>query len=97
MRLAVGEGTSLMATGRCRKGERKMTEKQEKICAQYSAQDDSGKVHCCDCPLVVDREMMMCKKNAVYNRRTRRWEPKGDAYDAYKGNEPGGSRSISRG
>lgn len=54
-----------------------MTEKQGKICAQYSAQDDSGKVHCCDCPLVVDREMMMCKKNAVYNRKTRKWEPKG--------------------
>ena len=74
-----------------------MTEKQEKICAQYSARDESGKVHCCDCPLVVDREMMMCKKNAVYNRKTRKWEPKGDAYDAYKGDEPGGSRSIPRG
>ena len=72
-----------------------MTEKQGKICAQYSAQDDSGKVHCCDCPLVLDCEMMLCRRNAVYNRKTRRWEPKGDMEDAYKGNEPGGSWSLS--
>ena len=74
-----------------------MTEKQGKICAQYSARDDSGKVHCCDCPLVVDREMMMCKKNAMYNRRTRRWEPKGDGEDANEGYEPGGPRGVSGG
>ena len=55
-----------------------MTEKQEKICAQYSARDESGKVHCCDCPLVVEREEMLCRRNAVYNRKTRQWEPKGE-------------------
>ena len=74
-----------------------MTEKQKKISAQNSARDDSGKVHCCDCPLVVDREMMMCKKNAVYNRKTRRWEPKGDGKDANKGDESGGSRGVPGG
>ena len=72
-----------------------MTEKQKKICTQHSARDESGKVHCCDCPLVVDREAMLCRRNAAYNRITRRWEPKGDMEDAYKGNEPGGSWSLS--
>lgn len=74
-----------------------MTEKQEKICAQYSARDQFRKVHCCDCPLVVDREMMLCRRNAVYNRKNHKWEPKGDGEDADKEYETCGSRSVSGG
>lgn len=70
-----------------------MTEKQKKICTQHSARDESGKVHCCDCPLVLDREMMMCRRNAVYNRKTRRWESKGQHDESGRNHEKGAHKT----
>ena len=51
-----------------------MTERDKKICAKYSARDENGRVHCPECPLVVDRDGHLCKANAKYNRKTREWE-----------------------
>lgn len=52
-----------------------LTEKQKKICEKFSAYDDTGHVHCNDCPLVIDKRALMCRANSHYNRRTRNWEP----------------------
>ena len=39
-----------------------MTEEEKAICRKYSKRDESGKVHCSDCPLVIDKECCVCKK-----------------------------------
>jgi hypothetical protein len=31
----------------------KLTEKERKICKQYSARDEKNKVHCSECPLAL--------------------------------------------
>jgi hypothetical protein len=51
-----------------------MTEREKRICSKYSTRDESGRVHCQECPLVVDREQCLCKANAKYNRKTREWK-----------------------
>lgn len=51
-----------------------MTERERQICKKYSERDRSGKVHCKECPLVVDSESFMCKANSTYNRKTKEWE-----------------------
>ena len=51
------------------------TEREKRICAKYSAYDDTGHVHCNECPLrVVDwKSDLMCKATAHYDRRKREW------------------------
>ena len=39
-----------------------MTDKEKAICNQYSKRDINGKVHCSDCPLVIDKTACVCKK-----------------------------------
>ena len=39
-----------------------MTDKEKAICKQYSKRDTNGKVHCSDCPLVIDKTACVCKK-----------------------------------
>ena len=51
--------------------------KEQKICDKFSAYDDTGHVHCFECPLVKgnpNRYDFRCKANSHYNRRTREWE-----------------------
>ena len=50
-------------------------DKDRRICEKYSAQDETGHVHCHECPLVVDRWAMMCKGNSHYDRHEREWVP----------------------
>lgn len=38
-----------------------MTEEEKNICKQYSARDEEGKVHCMECPLVIDKMSFICK------------------------------------
>ena len=47
------------------------TEKEKAICRKYGAQDETGHVHCTDCPLVVDA--LMCKATCHYDKRLREW------------------------
>ena len=48
-------------------------DRDRRICEEYSAYDETGHVHCHECPLVVDRHDMMCKGNSHYDRREREW------------------------
>lgn len=51
-----------------------LTEKQKKICEKYSAYDETGHVHCNECPLVVSHSKVMCRANSHYNKKTKQWE-----------------------
>ena len=51
------------------------SKKEEKICKKYSTRDDTGYVHCSECPLVKDKGYLMCKANSHYNRHMKEWEP----------------------
>ena len=51
------------------------SDRDKRICAKYGAQDETGHVHCPDCPLVVDKREMMCKANSHYDRHMREWVP----------------------
>ena len=51
--------------------------KEQKICDKFSAYDDTGHVHCFECPLRKDtgnRYDFRCKANSHYDRHTREWE-----------------------
>jgi hypothetical protein len=47
------------------------TEREKAICRKYGAQDETGHVHCMDCPLVVDA--LMCKATCHYDKCLREW------------------------
>lgn len=52
-------------------------EREKRICKKYSAYDENGLVHCCDCPLVkgdIRSWDFRCKGNSHYNRRNKEWE-----------------------
>lgn len=54
-----------------------LTPKNQKICDKYSAYDDSGLVHCLECPLIKgdpSQYDFRCKANSHYNRKTQVWE-----------------------
>lgn len=51
------------------------TDKERAICEKYGAQDETGHVHCTDCPLVVDSAYLMCKATAHYDGHLREWMP----------------------
>ena len=42
-----------------------MIDKEKAICKQYSKRDKNGKVHCVDCPLVIDKNACVCNKIQV--------------------------------
>lgn len=57
-------------------------EREQKICDKYSARDDTGHVHCYECPLSKgnpQRYDFRCKANSHYDRHTKEWE-----YDYYE-------------
>lgn len=53
------------------------TERDKKICARYSARDETGKVHCSECPLVRPSPYsdVSCVATAHYDRHLREWVP----------------------
>lgn len=53
------------------------TEREKKICEKYRAYDETGHVHCFECPLnkrTDDKYDFRCKGNSHYNRQTKEWE-----------------------
>lgn len=51
--------------------------REKRICDKYSASDETGHVHCKDCPLKKgnpSRYDFRCKANSHYNRKTKDWE-----------------------
>jgi hypothetical protein len=40
-----------------------LTAKEKEICKKYRSRDDSGFVHCCDCPLALDHRYHECYAN----------------------------------
>lgn len=51
-----------------------LTKEEEKICRQYGEPDADGKVHCSECPLVIDRRYCLCKANCTEEE----WEERKD-------------------
>lgn len=49
------------------------SEKEMKTCSKYSARDETGFVHCHECPLVVDAYNLMCKANSHYDKHKKQW------------------------
>lgn len=52
-----------------------MTKKEKAICKQYSARDEEGKVHCMECPLVIDKTSFICKASEAG------WNPEGEEFE----------------
>ena len=53
------------------------TEREKRICAKYSAFDETGHVHCNECPLLKGDPNdwdFRCKATCHYNRHTKEWE-----------------------
>ena len=51
--------------------------REEAICREYRAYDETGHVHCYECPLnkrTSDFYDFRCKANSHYNRHTKEWE-----------------------
>ena len=52
------------------------TKRERAICKKYSAYDETGHVHCKECPLIkgdVTSYDFRCKANSYYDRKTREW------------------------
>ena len=52
-------------------------ERDQKICDKYGAYDETGHVHCSECPLVKGDWRsydFRCKANSHYDRTTGEWE-----------------------
>lgn len=49
------------------------TERAKRTCAKYSAYDETGHVHCHECPLVIDRYMMICRAFCHWDRHKQEW------------------------
>lgn len=41
----------------------KLTENEQKICAEYSKYGADGRVRCSECPLVISRRDLLCYAN----------------------------------
>lgn len=54
----------------------KLSARDQKICDKYSARDDKGLVHCCECPLRKGSSSydFRCKANSHYDRKQHEWE-----------------------
>lgn len=52
------------------------TEKEKYTCAVYSAKDETGHVHCHECPLrrSYGEYSFHCKANSHYDKETKEWE-----------------------
>ena len=43
----------------------KLTETEQKICDKYGQIGTDSKVHCSECPLVIDTRFCLCKANCT--------------------------------
>ena len=43
----------------------KLTKTEQKICDKYRQRDNEGRVHCSECPLMMDEQTLICKANAT--------------------------------
>lgn len=61
------------------------TDREKQICNKYGAYDDTGHVHCSECPLCKSQGSydFRCKANSHYNKHTKEWE-----YDVQEEKEP---------
>ena len=53
------------------------TKREKKICEKYSAYDETGHVHCNECPLRKgdsEQHDFRCKANSHYDRSSKEWE-----------------------
>ena len=41
----------------------KLTAEEKEICKEYSKKDRNGNVRCAECPLVIHKRDMVCKRN----------------------------------
>lgn len=53
------------------------TERDKEICARYSARDETGHVHCSECPLALKQVWRwgVCKANHHYDENLKWWVP----------------------
>lgn len=42
-----------------------LTEAEQKVCDQYGQVGADGKVHCAECPFVLDNRYCLCKANCT--------------------------------
>ena len=52
-------------------------DREKKICKKYSASDQTGHVHCYECPLMkgnIESWDFRCKANSHYDRHKGYWE-----------------------
>lgn len=49
------------------------TERQKKICTKYRERDENGKVHCFECPLVINPKACECRAWMHWDRHTQEW------------------------
>lgn len=50
----------------------RLTESEQKACDYYGQIFPDGKVHCSECPLVIDRRYCLCKANCTEEEWTER-------------------------
>ena len=41
----------------------RLTKEEKEICKKYSAYDETGHVHCHECPMCADKRYAECKRN----------------------------------
>ena len=41
----------------------RLTDEEKEICKKYSKRDENNKVHCYECPLVLNLRFCICKAN----------------------------------
>lgn len=49
------------------------TDRQKATCAKYSKRDENGRVHCSECPLVIDRDERTCRNFMHWDRHLKGW------------------------
>lgn len=56
-----------------------LTKEEQEICQKHSELDESGKVHCSDCPLAADTRNALCKANMTVKEWTEHLKMKEDS------------------
>ena len=52
-----------------------LTDRQKRICERFRQEGPDGKVGCSRCPLLVNKDALMCRANSSYDRHEREWVP----------------------
>lgn len=64
----------------------KLTKAESEICKRYSEYDNSGRVHCSECPLLINKKDMVCYANIDGRTREARMAKR---YNQPRSYEPG--------